>query len=255
MSARVRSAWRENRPALGAFLFTRLDPVLIEAVGSMSYDYVCIDMQHGMMDHQQMVSAIRALQPGRASAIVRVPTLDKGLIGRALDAGAMGIIVPGIESAAEAEQAVIACRYVPEGERSYGPIGAMVRYGFDYAESANERVLVIPMIETRAGLEKADEICAVPGLDAIYVGPFDLSISLGKTPSAESIAELDPTLRDLAETARRHDVVPGIHGTSAPTAHFANLGFGLITVTTDFDVITSGFRGALGLDEAPEGGY
>ncbi|WP_176451648.1 HpcH/HpaI aldolase family protein [Enemella dayhoffiae] len=252
MALRVREAWDEGRPAIGAFLFTRLDPVVIESIAAL-FDFVCIDMQHGMMDHQQMVAAIRALQPGKATAIVRVPSLDKGLIGRALDAGAMGIVVPGIESAAQAEEAVTACRYVPEGERSYGPIGAMVRYGLDYADTASERVLVIPMIETRAGLDKAAEICAVPGLDAIYVGPFDLSISLGGTPTPEAIRDLMPTLERIAETASAHGVVPGIHGTSAPVAEWAGLGFRLVTATTDFDVLTHGFRQAAGQERGRTG--
>ncbi|MDO5500547.1 MAG: aldolase/citrate lyase family protein [Propionibacteriaceae bacterium] len=252
MSSRVHLAWAEGRPARGAFLFTRLDPVVIESIACL-FDYVVVDMQHGLWDHHQMINAIRALQPGRAMAIVRVPTLDKGLIGRALDAGAMGIIVPGIESAEEVRAAVTACRYVPGGERSYGPIGAMVRYGLDYVDTANDRVLVIPMIETKTGLERADEICAVPGVDAIYVGPFDLSISMGGQPTKEAVEELAPTLEKLAKTAAKHDVVAGVHGTTAPYETYHAMGFNLITVVTDFDILTFGFRRAAGAEEGETG--
>lgn len=252
MAGRVKCAWEEGHAAIGAFLFTRLDPVVIEAVSSI-FDYMVIDMQHGLMDHQQMVNAIRALAPHKAMAIVRVPTLDKGLIGRALDAGAMGIIVPGIESAAEVEEAIAACRYVPAGGRSYGPIGAMVRYGLDYVDTANDRVMVIPMIETKLGLENAEEICAVPGVDAIYVGPFDLSISLGGEPTRAAIQDLAPTLEQIARVALEHGIVAGIHGTTEKPDFYCDMGYRLITVTTDFDVLTYGFRRAVGLEEGETG--
>lgn len=252
MVGRVECAWEEGHAAIGAFLFTRLDPVVVESVSSL-YDYMVVDMQHGLMDHQQMVNAIRSLAPHKAMGIVRVPTLDKGLIGRALDAGAMGIIVPGVESAEEVERAVRACRYVPEGGRSYGPIGAMVRYGLDYVDTANDRVMVIPMIETRLGLENAEEICAAPGVDAIYVGPFDLSISLGGEPTRKAILELAPTLEHIAQVALKHDIVAGIHGTTETPRFYFDMGYRLITVTTDFDVLTYGFRRAVGLEEGETG--
>lgn len=251
-ASRVRKAWEEGRPAQGAFLFTRLDPVVIESISCL-FDYVVIDMQHGLWDHQQMIGALRALQPGRAVAIVRVPSLDKALIGRALDSGAMGVIVPGIETGQQAVDAVAACRYVPDGERSYGPIGAMVRYGLDYVDTANERVLVIPMIETQRGLENAEEVCAAPGIDAVYVGPFDLSISLGRGHDNEDVEELDPTLADLARIAQRNGIVAGVHGTIAPPQHYAAMGYRLITVVTDFDVLTQGFRKAAGPAESETG--
>ncbi|WP_432560660.1 HpcH/HpaI aldolase family protein [Granulicoccus sp. GXG6511] len=252
MNSRVHEAWAQGRPARGAFLFTRLDPVVIESIAHL-YDYVVVDLQHGLWDLHMMINAIRALQPGRAMAIVRVPSLDKGLIGRALDAGAMGIIVPGVESAEQVRAAVTACRYVPGGERSYGPIGAMVRYGLDYVDTANDRVLVIPMIETRTGLERADEICAVPGVDAIYVGPFDLSISLGGQPTKAAVEALAPTLERVAKVAKKHGVVAGIHGTVQPCETYHEMGFDLITVVTDFDILTYGFRRAAGVEEGETG--
>ncbi|MDO5683349.1 MAG: aldolase/citrate lyase family protein [Propionibacteriaceae bacterium] len=251
-NSRVQKAWDDGRPARGAFLFTRLDPVVIESIAPL-FDYLVVDMQHGLWDHHMMINAIRSMQPGGAMAIVRVPSLDKGLIGRALDAGAMGIIVPGVESAEQVRAAVTACRYVPGGERSYGPIGAMVRYGLDYVDTANDRVLVIPMIETKIGLDRADEICAVPGVDAIYVGPFDLSISLGGQPTKAAVDALGPTLERVAKVARKHGVVAGIHGTVNPCETYHAMGFELITVVTDFDILTYGFRRAAGVAEGETG--
>lgn len=237
----IRTAWKEDRAALGAFLFTRLDPVVIEAIGQMSYDYVCIDMQHGLMDQLEMTAAIRALQPGAATAVVRVPSLDRGFIGRALDTGAMAVIIPGIESAEQAREAVRACRYVPEGERSYGPISALVRWGREYAETANERVLVIPMIETKSGVDHAEEICAVEGVDGVYVGPFDLSISMG-LPLPPHKEALDETLKFIVECCRKNGIAAGIHGTTENASYYRELGFRMITLTTDFDVLTQGFN-------------
>lgn len=252
MTCKVQRAWRAQRSARGAFLFTRLDPVVLESIAPL-FDYVVVDMQHGLMDHQQMVNSIRACQPGKTMAIVRVPGLDKGLIGRALDAGAMGIIVPGVESGEQAADVVRMCRYVPEGERSYGPIGAMVRYGINYADTANDRVLVIPMIETALGLERADEICSVPGVDAVYVGTMDLAISLGHPPTKAADADLTKELQHISEVARSHDIVAGVHGTSAPWQGFHEMGYRLITVVSDFDVIVKGFRRLAGEDEGVTG--
>ena len=119
---------------------------------------------------------------GDQGAVARRGSDEPGIVGRMLDAGAMAVVAPMIESADDARQLVAACRYPPAGRRSLGPIRAMARDGAGYITTANDRVCVLPMIETAAALEAVEEIAAVEGVDGLLVGPFDLSMALGLPP-------------------------------------------------------------------------
>ena len=149
------------------------------------FDWLCIDMQHGSIDYQVALSMLQAISTTDTVPIVRVPWNEPGIIMKTLDAGAYGVIVPMVNSRAEAEAAVAACRYAPQGNRSYGPGRAVLYAGPDYFANANETVLCICMIETREAIERAEEIISTPGLDAIYIGPSDLSVSLGLPPASD----------------------------------------------------------------------
>jgi len=233
MPASLPELWREGGTALGAWLFLR-DPLLAEAAGLAGYDYVCVDTQHGFTDLDQMATVLHALAGTPAVPVVRVTWNEPGLIGRALDAGALGIIIPMVNSADEARRAVEACRYAPAGSRSFGSLGASTRYGPDYARTANERVACIPMIETRAAVESIDEILAVPGIDAVYVGPADLSLTYGLPPAMDH--EGDPfqgALASVVAACERHGVVPGVHANAAFAGARHAAGFRMITVGYD----------------------
>ena len=132
--------------------------------------------------------------------LVRVPWNEPGIIGKTLDAGARGVIIPMVNSVAEAEQAVRACRYAPAGARSYGPLRANYYAGSDYFEHANDDVLCIVMIETKEAVARVDEILSVPGIDAVYVGPADLSVTLGLPPAPDQVAA---SLQRRARARRR----------------------------------------------------
>src|SRR6478672_10624907 len=162
----LKTIWRAGGSALGGWLSLR-EPILAEAAGSSGYDYVCVDMQHGLADYEHTVVLLHALAGTPAVPIVRVPWNEQGIIGRVLDAGAMGVIIPMVNSPDEARRAVTACRFAPDGSRSFGP---------EYLGRPNELVACIPMIETKQAVESIDDILAVPGIDAIYIGPADLSI-------------------------------------------------------------------------------
>ena len=244
---RLRKVCEESGTALGVFIFTRLDPVAVEAIATMGYDFICVDLQHGMLAHADMLAIFSALGRGDATPIVRVPSNDDASIARVLDAGALGVIVPMVNSADDARRAVAACRYAPLGHRSYGPMRANIAYGKDYVTTANDRVMCIPQIETTTAVDNADEIMAVPGVDAVYVGPTDLSLTLGLPAALDNPEPFPTALARVAAAAKRAGVIPAVHASTAlvPTREAA--GFRMITIANDLAMITSAFANEIRL--------
>jgi len=228
----LRSQWAAGKVTFGAWLTTP-SPVSAEAAARVGFDYVCVDTQHGATDYQTAVYMIQAILLGGSRPIVRVPWNEPGVIGKMLDAGAIGVVVPMVNTAREAQAVVRACRYPPLGERSFGPVMAGMRTP-DYAVEANERVAVIPMIETAEALSNLDDILAVQGLDAIYVGPADLSLSLGLRPANnDGRPEFDAALDRIVAACRDAGVVPGIHASGALALRRVERGFAMVTVAND----------------------
>ena len=154
-----------------------------EVMAQCGWDSVTVDMQHGVQDYQSMVQCFQAMQAHPITPLVRVPWNEPGIIGKCLDGGAMGIICPMVNTAAEAKQLADACLYPPLGKRSNGPIrAAMYGEASSYQTTANSEILVIPMIETQQGIDNIDEILSVPGISGIYIGPSDMGLSLGMIP-------------------------------------------------------------------------
>jgi 4-hydroxy-2-oxoheptanedioate aldolase len=248
--ASLRERWNEGATTLGAWMFLR-EPLIAEVAGDSGYDYVCIDMQHGLADYSDAVAMLQGLAKSAATPIVRVPWNEPAMIGRVLDAGALGVIIPMVNTVEEAASAVAACRYAPIGKRSLGPIGAMVRHGSGYFRWANDRVACLPMIETIEAVENIDEILQVPGIDAIYVGPADLSLTLGLPPLMD---HADPTFQDALATiiaaCRRHGVVAGIQASMALTETRAKQGFQMITVGYDQAPVITALRADLATSRA-----
>ena len=164
-------------------------------------------MQHGMIDYQMMVTMLQGISTTNVTPLVRVPWNDPAHIQKALDAGAYGIVCPMINNRAEAEKFVGSCRYAPLGYRSSGPIRASLYGGADYHAKANDIVVAFGMIETQEALDNLDAILSTPGLDAIYVGPSDLSISLGYAPGGDKPDEW--MMAALQEGARRLQAAQG----------------------------------------------
>jgi len=165
-------------------------PASTERLARLGYDYVSLDAQHGLFGYSGMLAALTAIDAGGGSAgLVRVEANDATPIGRALDAGAAGVIVPLVNTAEDAVRAVAASRYPPVGVRSYGPTRAGMRIGPGPAE-ANSSVVVLAMIETPDGLANVEAIAATPGLDGLYIGPSDLTIAVGGAgPTDPAVAE------------------------------------------------------------------
>jgi 4-hydroxy-2-oxoheptanedioate aldolase len=234
--------WRSGGTALGAWLSLR-EPLLAEVAAGSGYDYVCVDMQHGLADFEQTVSLLHAVARTPAIPIVRVPWNEQGIIGRVLDAGALGVIIPMVNSPEEARRAVASCRYAPDGARSFGPLTAGVRHGGTYVAKANEIVACIPMIETRQAVESIDDILAVEGIDAVYVGPADLSLTYGLPPAMDNPGEpFDGALATVIDACTRHGVVPGIHTSAALAEKRYKAGFRMMTVGGDLGGVMQALR-------------
>ena len=206
-----------------------------ELMGRAGFDWVCIDTQHGLVGYDQMAVMLQALSITGTPAFVRVPWNTPGDIMKALDAGAQGVIVPMVNSAEEARQVVGACRYPPDGFRSWGPIRAALGVDGYSPEVGNRRVVVAVMIETVAAVAAADEIVSVPGVDAVYVGPNDLAVTHGMSPSSDTFdPEHGRVVEGVLAACQRHGVVAGIHCTNVEMAqHWRERGFRMFNVTSD----------------------
>ena len=207
-----------------------------EAMARRGFDYCCVDAQHGLCEYSDAVGMVQAIALGGSRPVVRVPWNEPGIIGKMLDAGAEGVIVPMVNTVADAEAAVAACRYPPAGGRSYGPSLAALRVGGDYVEWARDHVACIVMIETAEAVANVDAIVEVPGVDAVYVGPSDLSLSLGlPVGNPDEVEEFSSALARVRAACERSGVVPGMHGAASQevAARRLDQGFRLVTVTTD----------------------
>jgi 4-hydroxy-2-oxoheptanedioate aldolase len=207
-----------------------------EVMAQSGWDSVTVDLQHGVQDYQSMVACFQAMQAHPVTPLVRVPWNEPGIIGKVLDGGAMGVICPMVNTRHEAEQFVAAAKYPPAGRRSNGPIRAgLYGEGTQYQSTANERCMVIPMIETGEALENLEAILDVPGIDMIYVGPSDLGFSLGLPPvmDREEPRILEIYERLIRETKKR-GIHAGLHNNSpAYAARMIAMGFRFVTVSND----------------------
>ncbi len=230
----LKQQWAAGSTTLGGWLAIP-NPVTAEATARVGFDYVCLDTQHGAVEYSDAVPMIQGVLLGGSSPIVRVPWNEPGVIGKMLDAGAHGVIVPMVNTVAEAEAAVASCRYALQGgSRSYGPTTASLRVDGPYVEWAPENVAIIPMIETTTAVANLDDILAVDGIDAIYVGPADLSLTLGLPPGNNDDAdEFTEALATIVAGCQKAGVVAGIHANGALTPKRVAQGFGMVTVTTD----------------------
>jgi 4-hydroxy-2-oxoheptanedioate aldolase len=203
-----------------------------------------VDQQHGVVDYASMVSMLRTINAAGAAPLVRVAQNEPWMLMRALDAGALGVIVPMVNSAAEAARAVAACRFPPGGTRSYGPIRASSVIGSKDPEALADEVLCIVQIETREGVENVEEIAATPGLDGIYIGPADLAISLGLPldVGGEKDEHVE-AIRRVREACRSNNVAVGLHGASGESAReYAEQGYSMVNVGVDYLLLTAAVR-------------
>lgn len=206
-----------------------------EVMAHQGFDSLTVDMQHGVVDYQVAVTMLQAVSTTSIIPLARVPWNDPARVMKILDAGVYGVICPMVNTRAQAEALVQACKYPPRGYRSWGPVRASLYAGADYGDHANDDIVVMPMIETVEALKNLDQILSVPGVDAIYVGPSDLSLALGCRPRLD---QTDPAVVDaqhqIVEACERHGVVAGIHNNTAAYAlKMIAAGYRFVTLASD----------------------
>ena len=244
---RIRTIWSQGRAVINGWLAIP-SGFSAETMAHQGWDSLTIDLQHGLIDYQAAVTMLQAISTTEAVPLARVPWLEPGIIMKMLDAGCYGIICPMVNTRADAESLIQACRYAPQGRRSFGPSRALLYAGADYAENANDTILAIAMIETEQALGNLDGIMSTPGLDGIYIGPSDLGLSLGCVPT------LDPTdsrvteaIEAILAAALKHGIVPGVHcGTTARAKQMIDLGFRLVTILGDARLLAAAAKQVVG---------
>ncbi|WP_128374422.1 HpcH/HpaI aldolase family protein [Streptomyces cavernae] len=235
-AAAFATALRGREPLVGYWCV--LDaPVATERLARLGYDYIALDAQHGLIGYAGVLASLTAIDTRGSTAVglVRVEANDPSPIGKALDAGAAGVIVPLIDTARDAADAVAAVRYPPLGRRSYGPMRSGLRIGPNPAD-AHRQTVVLAMIETAEGLANVEEICATEGLDGVYIGPSDLRIALGGATSTDPAvaAEFEAALETVRKTAAAAGIAAGIHNPDgASAAKRLAEGFTFATVACD----------------------
>lgn len=250
----VRRAWAEGRTAFGIWLALPGGPGA-EFAADPGLDYACIDQQHGLIGYGEFLAMLHGIKGRGPAPITRVPVNEPGFIGKVLDAGALGVVVPMVNNAKEAAEVVAAFRYPPEGIRSYGPIRASTALGTRAPGALASEPLCIVMVESREGLEKVDEIAATPGVDAIYIGPADLALALGLPPELDKDEPVHvAAVGRIRDACARNGIVAGIQcGSGAAARRYAEQGFRLVTITKDSALLTGGITRELAAAQGRQG--
>jgi 4-hydroxy-2-oxoheptanedioate aldolase len=222
---------------------------MVARLARLGFDWLCLDTQHGVYSRTVIINVARSFPSGSAQLVVRVPSCDFVAIGAALDAGARAVIVPQIESAADAQRAVAASFYPPVGGRSWGQLGGIWGGSTVTAEAANGSITCAVMIESANALLCAEEIAAVDGVDQLFIGPYDLSLSLGTTVQAllDDDSESSPLGRIVQIASAYGRTVGGFAGTPELADRFRERGITCLAVATDLWVTSEGARAALRL--------
>ena len=241
----LKAAWERGEKTLGVWC-TLPGSTHAEMVARQGVDYVCVDYQHGMIDHSVGVQMMQAILAGGAIPIARPGWNEPARIMQALDAGVAGVVVPMVNNASEATAAVAATRFPPRGSRSYGPVRAREVIGS--ADPATlEDVACMVMIETEQGIVNARSIIRTEGVTGVYIGPSDLGLAMGFTPGTYPHDErmLD-FLRSVVDECREAGKVPGIQAANGDIARdYAELGFDMITIASDAPLLTGAVRSHL----------
>jgi 4-hydroxy-2-oxoheptanedioate aldolase len=247
MPNKVKTLWESGKAVVNGWLAIP-SGFSAEIMAQCGFDSVTVDLQHGVQDYLSMVQCFQAMQAHPVTPMVRVPWNEPGIIGKVLDAGAQGVICPMVNTRAEAEAFVAACKYPPRGTRSNGPIRAGL-YGEPgtYQKTANSETLCIPMIETRSAVENLEAILDVEGIAGVYIGPSDLGLSYGLPPMFD---RKEPEILDIYDRIIREcgkrKLFAGIHtGGAADANKCIARGFRLVTLTNDVSLMAMAARSAV----------
>jgi 4-hydroxy-2-oxoheptanedioate aldolase len=231
--------WKSGRAALGGWCSIP-SSFSAEIVASIGFDYVCVDLQHGLADFGDMLTMLQAIALHGPAPLVRIPYRDLGVAQRALDAGAEGLIFPLVDSVEDARAAVACCRYPPAGERSFGPIRSRLVLGPD-PDHANAEIACIVMIETSRAVANLEAILDCPGVDAVYIGPNDLALALGLPPGTDD-PRLSEAIGSILKVCQSKGMPAGVHTSSAAAAARAlQDGFAMATLSTDAAILAAAY--------------
>ncbi len=244
---RLRTMWQNDQAVVNGWLAIP-SSFSAEVMAHQGWDSLTIDLQHGVIDYAQMLPMLQAISTTHTVPVVRVPWLEPGILMKVLDAGAYGVICPMINTREDAQKLVAWTHYAPQGTRSFGPIRASIYGGADYPQHANQTIVTFAMIETAQALDNLESILSVEGLDAIYIGPSDLSLSLGCKPVFDDVEpKAQQAIEHIVERARAHGVVAGIHNGRADVAKARiGLGFRFVTLGSDARLLAAGSQDLLG---------
>lgn len=240
----IRTFWKAGGVAVGGWLNVP-DPFVTEVMAAAGWDTLTIDLQHGLSDYSTAVGMLQAMRGTGVVPFARLAWTEPGIIMKLLDAGCMGLIAPMINSRADAEAFVAACRYPPRGYRSIGPTRASLVYGADYIDHADDRVTCIALIETGEAIENIEEIAQTPGLDGFLIGPSDLSRSLVEASSPKFA---DPTVAAAIDrvigTAKRTGLATGVYTLDeADASVMARKGVQWLPITADSRILLLAAQG------------
>jgi 4-hydroxy-2-oxoheptanedioate aldolase len=252
---KVKARLKAGQPVVGSWLGIP-SPVSARVMARLGFDYLCVDMEHQPIDIETASQMFAAIVEGGAVALARIPWNTGENIKRVLDCGAQGIVVPMVNTRAEAEAAVAAAKYPPHGVRSVGGMLHALSFGTDpatYYSRANDEILVVLQAESPEGVANADEIMSVPGVDAVFIGPNDLLSQMGQTPRMENdSSQFVEALEHIRLTGDKHGVAAGIH-----TANFEACnrrvaqGFRFMAVASDARFMVAGAQADLSRVELP----
>ena len=242
----LRNCWSKGKGAINAWCSIP-SAVTAEMMSMNDFDSITIDMQHGLVDYQTALNMLQVISGSGKTPMVRVPWNEPGIIMKSLDAGALGIICPMINTPEDAISFVGATRYAPVGHRSSGPTRALMVHGPNYHNEANDNIISMAMIETVEALDNVDKIAATDGLTGIYIGPSDLSISMGFNPGLDRVEpEMIDAINKIENACKKNNIKVGIHCLS-PSYLKDKLsnGYDLATLASDIRIYAEGLSNKL----------
>jgi 4-hydroxy-2-oxoheptanedioate aldolase len=241
MANKVKEIWKSGKAVVNAWLAIP-SGFSAEVMAQCGFDSVTVDMQHGVQDYQSMVQCFQAMHGHPVTPMVRVPWNEPGIIGKVLDGGAYGVICPMINTPQEAKNLVQYAKYPPKGTRSNGPIrSGMYGSAGAYQQTANDEIVLLPMMETKTAVENMEAILDVEGINGVYIGPSDLGFSYGLVPKLDrEEPEILKIYDKIIKECDKRGLYPGIH-CSGPVGAAKNIGMGfkLVTLANDSGIMAT----------------
>jgi len=243
-------------PPVGTWIMSA-SPLVAEATGHAGFDWAVIDMEHSPLDMMDVLQMMQALSCTKMVPIVRVAWNDPVLVKRVLDAGATTVMFPFVQTADEAARAVAATRYPPQGVRGMAGMSRASRFGTlpNYLSTANKQMGVIVQLETAQAIERIDAIADVDGVDALFIGPADLSASMGHVGQLTHPAVMDRMAQAVLRCKAIGKPVGTIGGDPESVAQYRAAGFDYVAVGSDLGLFMQGARSAIAALRTPSGGH